>query len=241
MNKVTKPIEDERPKQTSTIGKKIDYIRRNRDVSQKELAKKLDIDRQTLIRYETGKTQIPIKKLKQISEILNVSTDYLLGLNDTETYNIEDNAINKKIGLSTKTIKILKYDKKLVNIINFLVQQEEMILLGVLPPREVTKFNEEEYKKAEKIYNEEFERITNNCIPLLSTIYNYFLIQAKNEDIYIMADGTTKQLKDFKYKVDRYLANETVNTKDVIENAYLDKIESQLKMAKKKYLKKEEK
>lgn len=239
MNKVTKPIEDERPKQNSTIGEKIDYIRRNRDVKQEELAQELDIDRQTLIRYETGKTQIPIKKLVQISKILNVSTDYLLGLNDTETYDIEDNAINKIIGLSPKAIKILKYHKKLRDIVNFLVQQEEMILLGELPPREVTKFNEEEYRKAEKVYNEEFERITNSCIPLLSLIYNYFLIQAKDEDIYIMADGTTKKLKDFKYKVNRYLASETINTKEFIEKTFLDKIESQLKIAKKKYLKKE--
>ncbi len=237
-NKVTKPLEEEKPEINSTIGEKIDYIRRKNGLTQKELAKKINTDEKTIKRYENNKAKVPVDKLVSIAKNLNVSTDYLLGLNDVETYNIKHNAINKEIGISAKSINILKHNKNLANIISFLIEQEEIVLLGDLPPIEGTKLTKEQYEKAENEYNTELDRILNTCFPILSTINNYFSIKLTNEDFYIMPNGKVKKLNDFKLRIDRLLAVDTINTKELIEKTFLEKIESLLKNAKIKYEKK---
>ena len=65
-------------------------------------------------------------------------------------------------------------------------------------------------------------------------MYRYFKIQPTEEDMYFI-NGTLKKLSDLEYKVDRYLADETINTKEVLEQTFLGKIENQLKNAKSKY------
>ena len=54
-NKVTKPLQEEKPKLSDNIGKKIDYIRRDRGLTQEELANKLGVTKKTVIEYEKAK------------------------------------------------------------------------------------------------------------------------------------------------------------------------------------------
>lgn len=57
---------------------KIQLARKKKGLSQEELADKLNVSRQAVQKWESGASQPEISKLVQISEILNVSLDYLL-------------------------------------------------------------------------------------------------------------------------------------------------------------------
>lgn len=59
-------------------------LRKMNDMSQEELAEKLQISRQTVSKYETGESVPDIDKCKQIAEIFNVSIDDLVNY-DKET------------------------------------------------------------------------------------------------------------------------------------------------------------
>lgn len=55
-------------------------LREDMDMTQQELAAKLNIRQSTLSQYENGQRQIPLNTLIQLALLFNTSTDYLLGL-----------------------------------------------------------------------------------------------------------------------------------------------------------------
>lgn len=54
------------------IGKKIRQARKSRGLSQIELAEKIDVSFQQIQKYEKGITKIPIYRLQEISQALNL-------------------------------------------------------------------------------------------------------------------------------------------------------------------------
>lgn len=54
--------------------------RKNAELSQKELADALGVDKSTVTKWETGDRRITIGDLIKVASVLKVSTDYLLGL-----------------------------------------------------------------------------------------------------------------------------------------------------------------
>ncbi|EAD8590492.1 XRE family transcriptional regulator, partial [Listeria monocytogenes] len=70
--------------------------------SQKELAKKINIDDSTMNKIEKGNRPIRDKELAKIADVLEVSTDYLLGrvknnIADTIAAHIDSNATEEDI------------------------------------------------------------------------------------------------------------------------------------------------
>ncbi len=59
-------------------------IREDKQLSQSEVAKLLNVKQNTYSQYETEKRQIPIAMLVQLAEFYAVSVDYLLELTDVE-------------------------------------------------------------------------------------------------------------------------------------------------------------
>ena len=59
-------------------------LRKERELSQAEIAKKLGISQQTYSRYESYTTEIPLKLLIYLAEFYNTSTDYLLGITNQD-------------------------------------------------------------------------------------------------------------------------------------------------------------
>lgn len=57
-------------------------IREDKDLSQKDIAKVLNVSQVAYSYYEIGKRQIPIDLLKKLAKFYNVSIDYLLYLTD---------------------------------------------------------------------------------------------------------------------------------------------------------------
>lgn len=90
------------------IGDKLRKLRREMDITQEEISKKLDISRGVYGNYETGVAKPPIDVLEKLADYFNVSTDYLLGR--TEIKNYEDMKIEhkKEYSVSEKDIEYIK-------------------------------------------------------------------------------------------------------------------------------------
>ena len=68
----------------SVIGRRIREARLNKKIRQEELADKINVSVAYMSRVETGKSQINLKRLTQIAEVLDVSPgDWLIGSNRT--------------------------------------------------------------------------------------------------------------------------------------------------------------
>ncbi len=65
-----------------SIGKKIKDLRLKNNLTQAELGKKIGVTYATISKYEKNEISIPSDTLKLISKSLNVSSDYLLGMNN---------------------------------------------------------------------------------------------------------------------------------------------------------------
>lgn len=65
------------------MGMRIKECRQKANLSQEELAQKLDMKRTNIANYEAGRVIPPGNILLKLADIFGVSTDYLLGLSDT--------------------------------------------------------------------------------------------------------------------------------------------------------------
>ena len=57
-------------------------LRKEKKLTQKELAEKTDIPYRTLQRWENGETDIKSEKANELAKLFNVSVSYLLGYSD---------------------------------------------------------------------------------------------------------------------------------------------------------------
>lgn len=61
-----------------TTGNRIRELRKKKGMSQTELAEKIGVSLNTMSKIESDKSDIPSESLKKVSEIFEVSADYLL-------------------------------------------------------------------------------------------------------------------------------------------------------------------
>ena len=80
-----------------SFGNNLKKIRQKHEMTQEELAKKINTSRSNIANYENDKNMPYIETLNNLSEVLNCSTDYLLGKSDirNNTSNIDES--DKKI------------------------------------------------------------------------------------------------------------------------------------------------
>ena len=64
--------------------KRLKDLREDRDFTQKDVANILFTTQPQYYRYESGQRDLPCELLVILSKFYNVSTDYILGLSDTE-------------------------------------------------------------------------------------------------------------------------------------------------------------
>lgn len=64
------------------VYKRIRDLREDHDLTQKELAKRLNCSQQVYSNYELGQRDIPTDILIKLSMLYDVSVDYILGLSD---------------------------------------------------------------------------------------------------------------------------------------------------------------
>ena len=61
---------------------KLKELRVYHNLSQKELAEKLEVSQRSISSWETGFRQPDFETLEKISKFFNVTTDYLLGISE---------------------------------------------------------------------------------------------------------------------------------------------------------------
>ena len=83
----------------STFAKRFRDLIDERNDTQSNISKTLDISRQTVSMYFNGQTIPTADKLRQLAEYFHVSSDYLIGLTDEKSMDIEKQAIFKFTGL----------------------------------------------------------------------------------------------------------------------------------------------
>ena len=101
------------------IAKNIKKFRELKNISQSELAEKLNVTRQAVSNWETGKTQPDIDTLHKIADMLEISIDELI-YGNKRTYNIVHNHIHntnvtenvgKGVGFGAVLAMIISYVK----------------------------------------------------------------------------------------------------------------------------------
>ena len=71
------------------LGQRINELRLALGWSQVELAKRLNVSKQTVSNWENDNIQPSTEMLVRLSKIFNVATDYLLGLDEIPRLSIE--------------------------------------------------------------------------------------------------------------------------------------------------------
>lgn len=110
------------------IGERIRRLRREKDISQEQLGKMLNVGKTTISNYETGYSSPDNETLKKLAEIFDCTTDYLLGLS-----NIRNPA--------DEIAEAVKDDPELADFWNVLREREDLKLLfkqtKKLEPKEI--------------------------------------------------------------------------------------------------------
>jgi transcriptional regulator with XRE-family HTH domain len=78
-----------------TIAERIRFIRQQKNLSQKELSEKANVNLKSLSRYEVGTSVPPADTLKLIADALGVSSDSLLEDNTLNNNNIDKELLQK--------------------------------------------------------------------------------------------------------------------------------------------------
>lgn len=71
------------------LGQRIYEMRTHFGWSQVELSRRLSVSKQTVSNWENDNIQPSIEMLVRLSKIFGVTTDYMLGLEDTPRLNVE--------------------------------------------------------------------------------------------------------------------------------------------------------
>lgn len=74
------------------LGVKLYNLRKNKNLSQEEVADKLNVTRQSVSKWETGESKPDIDKIIPICELFDISTNELLGIEDSNKDLVEDNS-----------------------------------------------------------------------------------------------------------------------------------------------------
>ena len=96
-----------------TFGKKLSSLRKQANLTQTDLAEKLNVSRQAVTKWENGSGLPDLDNIKKISSIFNVSVDELLD------YKIEN--IKLKLDLTKETID--KENSKFKNVNSFILER----------------------------------------------------------------------------------------------------------------------
>jgi len=100
-----------------------------KNMSQQEIANRLGISRQTVSAYCDGTAYPSVKLLIKMSNSLETSSDYLLGISNVPSRNEDIQIASKTTGLSGKAIETLQAvkDNSAPEIINGLLESKEFI------------------------------------------------------------------------------------------------------------------
>lgn len=189
-----------------SLSNKLIELRKEKGLTQTDIAEKLFVSRQAVSKWEKG-TSIPdIENIIKLSEIFEVSTDFLLLQNDDS---------DNEIITSSKVIADASKKRKPKKYYIFLFAGISLILLIVLSsffiPAQIKVYDEvkpsiinqyselqnEIFKEVETVYH--YEEITGNVIYFINTYYLHGLVIIALIFILYGYVGIKKLKKEIKY------------------------------------------
>ena len=96
------------------IGERIKYIRETYDISQKNLAHILHLEKSSISHFEKNDRIIPIEHLIAFSDYLDLSIDYILGLTDIKKQTDRKTGIH--LSIMAKNICQIAHEQQLTNV-----------------------------------------------------------------------------------------------------------------------------
>lgn len=99
-----------------TFGDQLTKARKEKELTQEELAEKLNLSRQTILRWEKNQVFPDISNLKAVAQFLDVSFDYLLGEDKIEKYSIAE--MNLLEVLISKKVRLVIFEEFVDNYID---------------------------------------------------------------------------------------------------------------------------
>ena len=121
-----------------SLGKNLLNLRKRNNLSQEELAEKLNVTRQTISNWELDETEPTPKQLKVLSKLFNISIDDLLD-NDIEIEKDKASSTEKLASIIIKVLKIIG----IIFIVILVIDVVSLILFGALRTGVKTSFVEE--------------------------------------------------------------------------------------------------
>ncbi len=109
------------------LAEKLISLRKQKGLTQLELAERLNVSRQAISRWEVGTAVPGTDNLKFLSELYGVSVDYLLNDNADISYNIAEKQLQTQERLPTEGTK-----KKLCIIFIYALSTILAIVIGIL-------------------------------------------------------------------------------------------------------------
>lgn len=110
---------------------KLSELRAINEFSQTEMAKKLNISRQTYNNYERGTREPSFETLTSIAQIFNVSTDYLLGYSPDTTNDFDFKLLDKSaMQLKNKLLNVgidISDENKQETLMNFIETNKDIL------------------------------------------------------------------------------------------------------------------
>ncbi|MED9903574.1 MAG: helix-turn-helix transcriptional regulator [Lachnospiraceae bacterium] len=190
------------------FAQRLKQLRTERQVSQSELATVLNISNRTISMYEQGNSEPNVETLIKIANYFNVTTDYLIGLSEGKTTDLQK--LYEEIGLSEASIDYLKM------LTTFKNEHSNPTVLK-LSPLDCIDFCLSNYI---------------NEYSLFDSIYSYFLAHIPDgQAVYISETG------QLSLKPEHFEAVEICQSipSEYLENAILQEILDQLRQFKKLY------
>lgn len=191
------------------IGQRINTVLAIRNIKQKDLANAIGVSDNIISYYVSGKRTPNTEQIIAISKYLDVSSDYLLGLSDVQSANIELKAICKYTGLSEQALQgITNTMQKAINfddifIDNHLEFDEPQILLdnNIIDKEKFdiicSEFTQTSIALTEKnIYNKLFS-LSPNQIRVITSLRNVITAKLKKNIVLRQFENELTNANDF--------------------------------------------
>lgn len=78
------------------FSEKLLTLRKANDLTQEELAEKLDVSRQSISKWESGQATPELEKIVAMSAIFDVTTDYLLKSSEIDDLSVKTDMLEKQ-------------------------------------------------------------------------------------------------------------------------------------------------
>jgi transcriptional regulator with XRE-family HTH domain len=96
----------------SPFAERLSQLINDRGLKQREVGEFINVQRQTVSLYTKGQALPDIACLTKLTELFNVSADYLLGITDAPTADVKKRAVCDYIGLSESAVDVLREMKR---------------------------------------------------------------------------------------------------------------------------------